>query len=153
MTGLDRERVRRGHELRVTAARKRLEAGNTKLARGRARGLEKAFRQAAERFLGEGQSPPPMKLDQRWPFTYGRPGGSVPLGVREEILRRDRVCRWCRRRPATTIDHVHPLSRGGGSHPLNLVGSCLECNNAKANFLPEEIGWTPRLTLGAFDIE
>lgn len=54
MTGLDRERARRGHELRVTAARKRLEAGNTKLARGRARGLEKAFRQAAERFLGEG---------------------------------------------------------------------------------------------------
>jgi 5-methylcytosine-specific restriction endonuclease McrA len=33
--------------------------------------------------------------------------------------------------PYETIDHVIPLSRGGTSHPVNLVPACRACNYAK----------------------
>lgn len=64
-------------------------------------------------------------------------------GLGSKIIREmDEVCRYCLKRPATTVDHVIPSSRGGGSTRLNLVGCCGRCNKKKANFTPEEMGWT-----------
>jgi 5-methylcytosine-specific restriction endonuclease McrA len=45
-------------------------------------------------------------------------------------------CRYCGRRQRLrkfTIDHVVPLSRGGGGGLDNLALACLRCNQAKAD--------------------
>jgi 5-methylcytosine-specific restriction endonuclease McrA len=38
------------------------------------------------------------------------------------------------------VDHIVPLSRGGGHVASNLAIACAECNLRKAAKLPEEIG-------------
>lgn len=38
-----------------------------------------------------------------------------------------------------TMDHLHPLARGGKSTKGNLVPACKECNNNKKNLLPFEL--------------
>ncbi len=57
---------------------------------------------------------------------------------RAGVLVRDRhACAYCGRH-ATTIDHVLPQSRGGGSTWLNTVAACASCNHRKANRTPAE---------------
>ncbi|GAA1877576.1 HNH endonuclease [Lapillicoccus jejuensis] len=63
------------------------------------------------------------------------------------VLTRDRHrCAYCAGR-ATTVDHVVPMSRGGGSTWLNTVASCSPCNNRKGDrLLPEtslRLAWQP----------
>ena len=41
-----------------------------------------------------------------------------------------------------TIDHVVPVSRGGLDREDNWVSTSMLLNAAKANFTPEELGWT-----------
>ena len=70
----------------------------------------------------------------RWRF--GRP----PPWSRAAVLRRDRgACAYCGR-PGRTIDHVLPVSRGGGSDWANTVASCGPCNQRKADRTPAEAG-------------
>ncbi|MFM2024147.1 MAG: hypothetical protein RLZZ56_160, partial [Actinomycetota bacterium] len=56
-------------------------------------------------------------------------------------------------KPANTIDHVQPKSKGGADSWENLVACCLKCNNAKGNKTLSEIGWTlgfqPKMPTGA----
>jgi len=56
------------------------------------------------------------------------------------ILKRDEhTCQYCGYKgPNLTIDHVLPKSKGGQDTWLNLVTSCLDCNNCKDNRTPEE---------------
>jgi 5-methylcytosine-specific restriction endonuclease McrA len=59
------------------------------------------------------------------------------------ILERDKyVCQYCGPdgNKATTIDHVLPKSRGGGSNPGNLVAACFKCNQKKGDRTPDEAG-------------
>lgn len=64
------------------------------------------------------------------PATWSRAG----------VLTRDRhTCAYCGRH-ATTLDHVLPQSRGGGSTWLNTVAACASCNHRKANRTPHEAG-------------
>jgi hypothetical protein len=44
------------------------------------------------------------------------------------------VCAYCPA-PATTVDHVFPMSRGGTSHEGNIVPCCKSCNSSKADLL------------------
>ena len=37
-----------------------------------------------------------------------------------------------------TLDHVHPLAKGGSHAPGNLVSACGSCNRLKADMLPHE---------------
>jgi CRISPR/Cas system Type II protein with McrA/HNH and RuvC-like nuclease domain len=37
-----------------------------------------------------------------------------------------------------TLDHVHPLSRGGAHVPGNVVLACARCNRLKGDLLPTE---------------
>lgn len=75
-----------------------------------------------------------------------RPYGSAALVSRRGVLRRDRHrCGYCLR-PATTVDHVVPRSRGGADAWENLVACCQRCNNRKGDHTPAEMGWTLRLT-------
>lgn len=63
---------------------------------------------------------------------------------RRGVLRRDgRICVYCSR-PAGTVDHVVPRSRGGESSWENLVACCGPCNVRKGDKTLEQLGW--RLT-------
>lgn len=74
----------------------------------------------------------------------GRPPASIWLKVRRIVFERDDfTCRYCGKRGVRLeCDHVMPLSRGGSSHPDNLVTACRPCNRAKRDRTPEE--WKPR---------
>lgn len=68
----------------------------------------------------------------------------VPV-TRRGVLRRDaHRCAYCGR-AASTIDHVHPRSRGGADTWENLVAACVKCNNLKSNRTPQEMGWGLRI--------
>lgn len=41
-------------------------------------------------------------------------------------------CAYCKK-PAETIDHVVPLTKGGTNNPTNLVPACFSCNSSKGN--------------------
>lgn len=62
--------------------------------------------------------------------------------VRQAVLDRDDyICRYCGRRSQTMeVDHIIPVSQGGGSTLDNLVTACRECNRRKAGRTPEEAG-------------
>lgn len=65
---------------------------------------------------------------------------SVPLS-RRGVLRRDGFqCAYCQK-PADTVDHVQPRSRGGANSWENLVACCLRCNNLKGDRSLAELGW------------
>ncbi|WP_022882484.1 HNH endonuclease [Gryllotalpicola ginsengisoli] len=69
----------------------------------------------------------------------------VPVS-RRGVLRRDaHRCAYCGK-PASTIDHVMPRSRGGEDSWENLVACCLRCNNVKGDRTPAELGWQLRFT-------
>jgi len=50
---------------------------------------------------------------------------------------------------ATTIDHVHPRSRGGKNIWLNTVAACAPCNQRKGDRTPEEADMRLRITPAA----
>lgn len=140
------------HEQLVAAGRARLQAANDRAARNRERASRRALTAAAARFLAPGETPAPQAPDyDRWPVTR-TPREAVPAEVRSAVLAEDILCAWCRRSPSTTIDHVLPLARGGSRSVLNLVGACGPCNEAKADFLPKELGWTLRLPQRAYGL-
>ena len=54
------------------------------------------------------------------------------LKLRAAMLRREPVCRACRRAPATDVDHITPIRAGGSmTHPGNLQCLCHECHSRK----------------------
>lgn len=61
------------------------------------------------------------------------------------IRRLDRYCHYCsavkRYSPATTVDHIVPLSRGGTNRATNLLGCCDVCQQAKGSYLLSELQW------------
>ena len=53
--------------------------------------------------------------------------------TRHQIMRRDGgACQYCNA-PATTVDHIIPRSKGGGSTWENLVAACTPCNAKKGS--------------------
>lgn len=56
----------------------------------------------------------------------------IPLRVRIEVYRRDGFrCRRCGAEDDLSIDHVHPVSKGGGDDLANLQTLCRGCNARK----------------------
>jgi 5-methylcytosine-specific restriction endonuclease McrA len=68
-------------------------------------------------------------------------GGPVPLAdyIRAATANHGR-CVYCNA-PATTVDHIRPLSRGGLETAANLAPACGPCNSSKSNRLLTE--WRP----------
>lgn len=100
---------------------------------------------AADVSFGEFPVPQTLRLRRyvATTFLYAREPGWTKRGV----LRRDRgTCAYCGER-ATTVDHVVPVSRGGGSTWENTVAACSPCNSRKANRTPNEaampLRWRP----------
>ncbi|TQS44421.1 HNH endonuclease [Cryptosporangium phraense] len=76
----------------------------------------------------------------RWRHSRG-PGWS-----RAGVLARDgRRCGYCGR-PASTVDHVLPRSRGGVNSWSNTVAACGPCNQRKGDRTPAEARMPLRLT-------
>lgn len=51
--------------------------------------------------------------------------------LRAQVLDRDHhTCAYCGR-PAATVDHLIPVSRGGPNTSHNLVAACAACNRRK----------------------
>lgn len=48
-----------------------------------------------------------------------------------EVKERDKICQFCGTDKNLTFDHMHPVSRGGGTSLLNLQILCLSCNSFK----------------------
>ena len=68
----------------------------------------------------------------KWKYRQGH------ICSKKGVLRRDNhQCGYCGK-PATTVDHVLPSSRGGELTWENSVAACLKCNGKKANRTPEE---------------
>lgn len=65
--------------------------------------------------------------------------GPVPRAVYLAV-RKSGPCVYCGA-PATTVDHIRPLSRHGHEAPYNLVPACRRCNYGKRNRLLT--GWDP----------
>jgi 5-methylcytosine-specific restriction endonuclease McrA len=76
----------------------------------------------------------------KWRYTQG------PAWSRGGVLRRDgHRCAYCSR-PANTVDHVLPSSRGGKNTWANTVAACAPCNQRKGDRTPEEAGMPLSLT-------
>jgi hypothetical protein len=60
---------------------------------------------------------------------------SISKKVRFEVFKRDSfTCQYCGSKAPDVVlhvDHVDPVSRGGGNDPLNLITSCVDCNGGK----------------------
>lgn len=53
----------------------------------------------------------------------------------------ERMCVYCDESAADTIDHVVPVVRGGTSEWKNIVPSCRDCNEFKADRSLADLGW------------
>ena len=71
--------------------------------------------------------------------------GHVPLTRRALFARDGGRCVYCGR-PAATIDHVVPRSRGGRHEWENVVSACSRCNHVKGDRAIHELGWRLRAT-------
>jgi 5-methylcytosine-specific restriction endonuclease McrA len=89
-------------------------------------------------------APSVIRLRQYVHVPYRRPGGAPSLaGLR---ARDGALCAYCARKPATTIDHVMPRSRGGAHTWENTVGACSKCNARKSDRTLKESGMVLRVT-------
>ncbi|MCB0415535.1 MAG: HNH endonuclease [Bdellovibrionales bacterium] len=61
---------------------------------------------------------------------------------RENVYLRDLyTCQYCHSKlpfRQLTLDHVVPISQGGGNHWLNVVAACSPCNNKKGGRTPDQ---------------
>ncbi|MGW1626249.1 HNH endonuclease [Streptomyces sp. NPDC002172] len=67
------------------------------------------------------------------PFSLGAWIQHSTLKARAAILAVNPVCSICYSRPATTADHIFPLSRGGTNDIENLRPACGPCNFSRGN--------------------
>lgn len=62
---------------------------------------------------------------------------AISKKVRFEVFKRDSfTCQYCGKAAPDVIlhvDHIDPVSRGGGNDILNLITSCADCNGGKSN--------------------
>lgn len=104
------------------------------------------------------------QVDLAWPVIvrlnywvdvpYRRAPDLDTVVTRIDVLLRDGfTCAYCRGH-ASTVDHIHPESRGGKSSWGNLIAACKKCNEDKADRTPEEAGlemlWDPRLSTSEY---
>ena len=73
---------------------------------------------------------------------------SLSKKVRFEIFKRDGFCcQYCGAKPPKIpleVDHILPVSKGGGNEDYNLITSCFDCNRGKSN---KELSISPISTI------
>ena len=92
-----------------------------------------------EWYRARGRLPRDEQLAKEWEAARRRVAQKLD---RLAILERDRLrCRYCGRVGVNlAIDHVLPISRGGGAEASNLVAACKSCNSRKKDRTPQEAG-------------
>lgn len=80
------------------------------------------------------EKPSVIKLNYMVKIPYT---AKVALNRRAVMARDNGVCQYGCGRRATTIDHVHPRSKGGKHIWTNVVACCTKCNAKKADHLLE----------------
>lgn len=64
-----------------------------------------------------------------------------PAVTNRNVLGRDNdTCGYCGG-VGTTVDHIHPVSRGGKNEWMNVIAACSPCNSKKGNLTLDELGW------------
>ena len=69
------------------------------------------------------------------PSEYKR---AIKLAAMRDCGRRCVYCAAPLEYERATLDHVHPLAKGGADAPGNVVAACPACNRLKADMLPTE---------------
>lgn len=66
-------------------------------------------------------------------MAYAWSGGRTGFTTtqRQAILRRDPICRTCRRNPSVIADHIRNLAEGGTNTLTNGAGICKACSDRK----------------------
>jgi 5-methylcytosine-specific restriction endonuclease McrA len=64
---------------------------------------------------------------------FVRPSGRVVFNDENVRLRDRHRCQYCGERRRLTMDHVHPVSKGGLHCWTNVVAACDSCNNRKGD--------------------
>lgn len=81
----------------------------------------------------------------------------VSKSVRFEVFARDAfACQYCGMRPPEVIlevDHIHPVSKGGGDEIINLITSCYDCNRGKRAKILSEVAPRPDADLALLKVE
>lgn len=77
---------------------------------------------------------------QRRAKIKGADGAHTLVDIRTRHDEQKGCCYWCGDdlNGAYHVDHIIPLSRGGGNGPGNICCSCVDCNLAKADRMPWE---------------
>lgn len=86
------------------------------------------------------QVPAPAVLRMK-KYIKPRQQKTVRLSRENIFLRDTQTCQYCAKKFPTkelTLDHVMPVSRGGGKSWENLTTACHHCNRRKGNRTPEE---------------
>lgn len=93
--------------------------------------------EAADEMYGPFPKPLVLRLVKYVKLTWRN---IKPRFSKRRLFERDgHTCGYCGK-PANTVDHIVPRSRGGLTEWLNTVASCLKCNHKKGNRTPEEAG-------------
>lgn len=71
-------------------------------------------------------------------YDEERTRGRIWLRIRETVLIEEPICRICKRRPSTQVDHIIPVSQGGTDERDNLQGICEPCHDKKTR---EDLGY------------
>ena len=70
-------------------------------------------------------------------MAKGQRRKAIPKSVRFEVFKRDKfTCQYCGESAPNVIleiDHIVPVSKGGGNDIMNLVTACRDCNSGKTN--------------------
>ncbi|WP_435893984.1 HNH endonuclease [Oceaniferula spumae] len=75
------------------------------------------------------------------------PSKEVKFSRHNVFLRDHHTCQYCRQvfsEGDLNLDHVVPRDKGGPTRWDNIVTSCFDCNNRKANKLPHEVNMFPK---------
>lgn len=91
------------------------------------------------RFLRHWPWPRVIRLVHYVKVAYEALHGPPAISKRGILVRDNYRCGYCGD-PATTVDHIMPRSRGGGTTWKNLAAACQRCNNKKGNQTPQEAG-------------
>lgn len=77
----------------------------------------------------------------RLAYYVKRPYPQLRVSRKGIFARDNHTCQYCGATDLPlTLDHVIPVSRGGGHDWTNLVASCVSCNNSKGDRTPSEAG-------------
>lgn len=110
----------------------------TLMVQGRADVVEAVEGRTVRSPSSEWEWPSVIRLREYVKIPFER---NIALNKRNVLNRDNFECAYCEERRATTVDHIHPKSRGGKHEWMNVIASCRKCNNDKDSHLLSELGW------------